>query len=164
MSSKGYTNPETDEALNQALEQVKEQREAEKPAGVTASPVDLADDRNAIAGESQPGIDLPEPEQNTAEWRGTELPFDELGDSITRFAELNQEGDEAALAHYAYELFGEKCRVEEADEAYWRQFDFIRDDDTDDLLTLFERLTGGEDLPDDAAEAAEEFRDERGGA
>lgn len=164
MSSKGYTNPETDEALNQALEQVEEQREGEKPAGVTASPVDLASDRNAIASESQPGIDLPEPEETIVEWRGTELPFDELGDAITRFAELNQEGDEVGLTEYAYELFAEKCQVEAADKEYWGQFDLQRGDDVDDLITLFERLTGGEDLPEDAAEAAEEFRDERRGA
>lgn len=137
--------------------------------GQDAEPADLAGARQTItAEEPNTGDEVPDLRETIeVEFRGHTFEFAEFGDSIVKAAQMWQsEGGEDAqegmeFAGFIYSLFGEKCLADSADEAYWRQYDLNRGDDTDDLMDLFNELVDqGVDVPEDAQEQVDTFRDE----
>ena len=152
-----YENPEARKKLDEArqkLERAEQREQAEQAAGSQTA-------RNIIASEEQPGADdLPQPEGKTVEWRGKELEFDEMGESLVDIVKMEEEGKQAEMMSYVVDMLGEKCRHPAADRDYWRRFDLMRDDEIDGLMDLFKELTGG-DLDPEQQEKIEEFRSEQ---
>lgn len=153
-----YDNEETAEELTEAAQKVEEQKhqqDAEEAAAVQQG-------RETVANEEQPFSDLPQPEAKTADWRGIELEFDEMGEALVDIVKMENDDDVAdyELFEYAIDVFAEKCRHPEADRDYWSRFDMTRDDDLDGLMDLFSRLAGGEDISAEERQQIREFRDE----
>lgn len=156
MSAQNYSNPEDREKLDQARQKLQRHKQEERASeGATSREL-----RELIASEDQPGLDesdLPQPTGKTVEWRGTELEFDEMGESLVQIVKMEQEDRQADMLEYVVDTLAEKCRHPQADRDYWTRFDLMRDDETDSLMTLFQRLTGG-DLSPEQREQIEEFR------
>lgn len=160
-----YDNPETKAQLDEARQQL----EAQSTADDIAAAATAAEARSEMAGEAQPGRDLPDLTETMAvDFRGEEFEFAEAGgsflDALSRMADNPDDVDAEdgfEIGEYIYGLLGEKATHPDADEAYWRQYDLHRED-TDGVIDLFHRLVGeaapdADEMDDEAVEAVDDF-------
>lgn len=160
-----YENEETREVIDEELEKQRE-RKRERSVETDASPRELSEAERDVGSEEQPGSDYPQPEVTVVPWRGDDVEWLELGDTLVKAAELEEQDDisDVQMMKFVYKTFAEKSVPSELDEAYWRGFDLRRADDTDGLMDLFDRLVDESDSVDEEArEKAEQFRQERSG-
>ena len=156
-AEENYENPEAREKLDEArkkLEREEQREQAEQAA-------DSQTAREVVASEEQPGADdLPGPTGKTVPWRGKDLEWDEMGRSLAKIIQLEQNDQRAEMMDYVVETLAKKCRHPSADEEYWGQFDLMRDDDDDveGLMGLFERLVGASDIDPEDVEDVENLR------
>lgn len=161
-----YDNPEAKEKLDAARESMQQAEQVDDT--ITAANAHAA--RSDLAGESQPGRELPDlTDSFEVEFRGHTFEFSELGDSVVKAARKIGDAEDADAeagaksADFVYEVLADKSKHPEADEAYWRQYD-LQHDEMDGVFDLFDDLAGAamsaEDLDDDERERIEEFRDE----
>lgn len=163
---KGYTNPETDQALNEALREIG-----------SGTPVTEGDDaipelspeqedkaRRTVAREDQIDDDFDDPrpdlrERATVDFRGYPFEFTELGDSeleAADFADIDEDDIQAGseAGEYVYRTLG-KHGVN-TDEDYWRQYSLQGTGDKEGLMDLFTRviMAFNEDVDPEEVEAA----------
>lgn len=160
MSAKGYTNPETDQALNEKLAEIQEEQDEESLPDI--SPAEAEEARRTLAREDDVDDENPRPDlrvTTTEEFRGHEFEFTEFGGDELKAAEFSdiddgdvKRGTEAG--EYVYEVLG-KHGVN-TDEEYWRQYSIQPSKGEDGVIELFAAAMDAfaDDVDEEALEAA----------
>lgn len=153
-----YANPDVAQEIAERRAEEAQREQAEEARQATRAQTA----RETLAEESQPGVDLPQPEAKTVTWRGTDLEFAEMGEALADLVRIDDDPDSSNsdLITLVVDVFARKCIHPDANREYWSQFDLMRTDETDGLLDLFEELTGGDDLSPEQRQQIEEFRSE----
>lgn len=162
-----YDNAETADELTEAARKAtgdpSEEEEAELP-GEQATAEELSEDRETIAAGAD-ADHLPGTVTQEVPWRGVELEFEEMGDTLDEIGRMENDDDvgEAEMTAFARKRLADKCTDPAADHAYWKQFDLRRNDDVDGILDIVMRLNGVDPEQQQAQakkQRAEEFRNQ----